>query len=378
MSLQSRPSRRPLAVIRTLLVLFAAVAICACTNYAAAPRPLPALLVIGHRGAPALMPEHTIASYAKAIELGADVIEPDVVISKDGILIARHENDISRTTDIASKPEFVARKTIKIIDGASVSGWFTEDFTLKELKTLRAVERIPANRPDNQRFNGQFEIPTLQEIIDLAKTRTKSSGRTIAIYPETKHPSYFTSISLPLEKRLIDVLAANGYTSKDAPVFIQSFEMASLKELRAMTPVRLVQLIGHPNTQPEDLRLSGDMRTYADLITPAGLREIATYANGIGPAKELVVPRDARGNLGAASSLTADARAAGLLVHPYTFRPENPFLPRSMRRGDPDSASERGDMAAEIAVFLQAGVDGVFADDPALARQAVDRFLAEK
>ncbi len=372
------PNEMGRALIRRLALLLIASGTFACANHSAAPKPLPGVLVIAHRGASALMPEHTIAAYAKAIDLGADAIEPDLVISKDGVLIARHENEIGRTTDVAGKPEFAARKTVKVIDGASVSGWFTEDFTLKELKTLRAVERIPANRPGNTRFNGQFEIPTLQEIIDLAKARTESSRRTIAVYPETKHPSYFRSVGLPLETRLADQLKANGYFDKNAAVFIQSFEVGSLKELRAMTPVRLVQLIGNPKAQPEDFRLAGDARTYSDLITPAGLRAIASYANGIGPAKELLVPRDAQGNLGAASPLGADAKAAGLLVHPYTFRPENPFLPRNLRRGDVQSPSERGDLAAEIAVFLQAGVDGIFADDPAIARQAVDRFLATK
>jgi glycerophosphoryl diester phosphodiesterase len=336
--------------------------------------PLPARLVIAHRGASAVRPEHTIEAYTKAIEDGADVIEPDIVITKDGVLVARHENEISGTTNVADKPEFASRKTSKVIDNESVTGWFTEDFTLAELKTLGVNERIPANRPANTRFNGQFQIPTLQEVIDLAQRKTRETGRTIAIYPETKHPSYFKSIKLPLEKRLVDTLHANGYRGKQAPVFIQSFEVANLKEMRSMTDLRLIQLMS-ARGQPEDFRLSGDKRTYADIASAAGLREVATYANGIGPAKDLVIPRDSQKNLGTPSSMIQNAHAAKLLVHPYTFRPENPFLPTNLRRGDPASRSQRGDAGAEINAFLNAGVDGFFTDDPAVGRAALDAFL---
>lgn len=350
---------------------------CGGTTTAATPTPLPSKLVLAHRGASALRPEHTLAAYAKAIEIGADVIEPDLVSTKDGILVARHENEISGTTNVADKPEFANRKTTKNIDNINVTGWFTEDFTLAELKTLRAKERIPANRPENAKFDGQFEIPTLQEVIDLAQSKTKETGRTIGIYPETKHPSYFKAIGLPLEKRLVDMLHANGYRGKNAPVFIQSFEVANLKEMRQMTEVPIVQLLS-ASGQPDDFRRAGDKRTYADLITPSGLLEVAKYANGIGPAKDMVIARDAQNNLGTVSNLVRDAHAANLIVHPYTFRPENPFLPANLRSANASSLTERGDMATELKIFLQAGVDGFFTDDASIGRAALDAYLGKK
>ncbi|MFZ6748892.1 glycerophosphodiester phosphodiesterase [Undibacterium sp. Ren11W] len=341
------------------------------------PTPLPAKVVIGHRGASALRPEHTIASYTKAIEIGADVIEPDLVSTKDGVLVARHENEISGTTNVADKPEFSARKQTKKIDNVSVTGWFTEDFTLAELKTLRAKERIPANRPENAKFDGQFEIPTLQEVIDLAKAKSTETGRTIGIYPETKHPSYFKSINLPLEKRLIDILHANGYRGKTAAVFIQSFEVSNLKEIRKMTDLPIVQLLSGSG-QPEDFRLAGDSRSYADIASAAGLIEVATYANGVGPSKEMIIPRDTQNNLGVPTSLVKNAHAANLVLHPYTFRPENPFLPANLRKGNVASLTERGDLAAELKIFLEAGIDGFFTDDPSIGRAAMDAYLGKK
>ncbi|MES2423131.1 MAG: glycerophosphodiester phosphodiesterase [Pseudomonadota bacterium] len=330
--------------------------------------------VIGHRGASALRPEHTLAAYQKAIEDGADFIEPDLVITADGVLVARHENEISGTTDVASKPEFAARRTTKSIDGVATTGWFTEDFTLAELKTLRAIERIPQNRPANTAFNGQFPVPTLQEVIDLAQQQTRATGRTIGIYPETKHPTFFQSIGKPLEAPLLDVLARNGYTEATSPVFVQSFEVANLKFLRTRTRVRLVQLYGGPTQRPFDFTAAGDTRTYGDLATAAGLREVATYAQGVGPVKDLVIPRDASNNLGTPTAFVANAHAANLIVHIYTLRPENPFLPANLRRGNTASPSERGDMVAEIQAFLAAGVDGFFTDDPAVGRVAVTSF----
>ncbi|MDB5973066.1 MAG: glycerophosphodiester phosphodiesterase [Hydrocarboniphaga sp.] len=337
-------------------------------------KPLPAVLVIGHRGAPAYRPEHTIASYTLAIEYGADVIEPDLVATQDGELVARHENEISGTTDVAGHPEFASRKATKTIDGVALSGWFTEDFTLAELRTLRAKERIPDIRPDNTRYNGLYLIPTFQEVIDLAKAKTLETGRTITIYPETKHPSYFQSIGLPLEQRLLDKLAANGYSGPDAAVFIQSFEVANLKALRAKTDLPLIQLLSAPPARPYDFVAAGDARGYAELITPAGLAEVASYADGIGPDKNMVIPRDADARLLAPTSLVADAHAAGLLVHPYTFRPENNFLPADFRSSTDKTA--RGDAYGEITRFLQAGIDGLFSDDAFVARAAVDAFTA--
>ena len=345
----------------------------------------PTPTVTGHRGSSATRPEHTLAAYQKAIDDGADIIEPDLVITKDGVLVARHENEISGTTDVASRPEFAARKTTKTIDGIPVTGWFVEDFTLAELKTLRAIERIPANRPANTAYNGQFQVPTLQEVVDLAQSQSRRLNKVIGIYPETKHPTYFKSIGLPLERRLVDLLHANGYRGKGAAVYIQSFEVANLKELRKMTDIRLVQLIdnpknapaanGTPRNKPYDFIAGGDTRTYADLVTPAGLREIATYADVVSPYKEVVIPRDATGNLGAATSFVADAKAAGLPVHIWTLRPENPFLPVNMRQGDVTSPSQRGDSVAEITAYLNAGIAGFFTDDPAVGRAAVAAFL---
>lgn len=344
----------------------------------------PSPAVTAHRGASALRPEHTIAAYLKAIDDGADLIEPDLVATKDGVLVARHENDITGTTNVATASQFAARKTTKSIDGVPVTGWFTEDFTLAELKTLRARERIPANRPANAAFDGQFEVPTLQEVIDLVKRESAARNKVIGIYPETKHPTYFKSIGLALEKRLVDQLAANGYRGKAAAVFIQSFEVANLKELRVLTDMRLVQLIDNPNNAPApngaprnapyDFVAAGSKRTYADLVTPAGLREIATYADVVSPYKEVIMARTAANELGAASSFVTDAKAAGLKVHTWTLRPENPFLPVSMRKPDVASPSQRGDSAAEITAYLKAGIDGFFTDDPAVGRAAVSAF----
>lgn len=344
----------------------------------------PSPAVTGHRGASALRPEHTLASYLQAIDDGADIIEPDLVVTKDGVLVARHENDITGTTNVAQASQFATRKATKTIDGIPVTGWFTEDFTLAELKTLRARERIPANRPANAAYDGQFEIPTLQEIIDLVKKESQARKKVIGIYPETKHPTYFTSIGLPLEKRLVDQLVANGYRGKDAAVFIQSFEVANLKELRAMTGIRLVQLIdnpkntpaanGAPRNAPYDFVAARSARTYADLVTPTGLKEIAAYADVVSPYKEVIISRTAANELGAASSFVSDAKAAGLKVHTWTLRPENPFLPVSMRRPDVTSLSQRGDAIAEINAYLKTGIDGFFTDDPALGRAAVTAF----
>jgi glycerophosphoryl diester phosphodiesterase len=304
-------------------------------------------LIIGHRGAAGHRPEHTIASYNLAIDYGVDFIEPDLVATKDGVLIARHENDISGTTDVAQK--FPGRRTTKTIDGKVIEGYFTEDFTLAEIKTLRAKERLATR---NQGWNGYYEIPTLQEVIDLAKRRGRETGRVIGIYPETKHPSYFRSIGLALEAPLIKALADNGYTDAGAPVFIQSFEVANLKDLSKLTRVRLVQLMDDDNLKPYDFVAAGDPRSYADLMTPAGLAAIATYANGIGPFKRSIVPQGANRMLLPPTSLVADAHKAGLVVHPYTFRDEPEFL-----------APDYGlDPVKEYLQFYGLGVDGVFSD----------------
>jgi glycerophosphoryl diester phosphodiesterase len=326
-------------------------------------------IVIGHRGASGYRPEHTLASYALAIELGAEFIEPDIVSTKDGVLVARHENEISGTTDVASHSEFAERRTTKTIDGVAVTGWFTEDFTLAELKTLRAKERLPQVRPDNTTYDGQFEIPTLQEVIGLAKREGQRRGGRIGIYPETKHPSYFDSIDLSLEEPLVETLHANGYRSPNSPVYIQSFEVGNLEDLAGITRLPLVQLLNNTGA-PFDFVESGDPRTYADLATPSGLEFVARHADGVGANKDLVIPRDAAGNLLEPSSFVEDAHDAGLVVHAWTFRAENTFLPTNLRLGDPTDPTfprQWGDSEAEYEAFYETGLDGVFADQPDLA-----------
>ncbi|HZA84356.1 MAG TPA: glycerophosphodiester phosphodiesterase [Actinomycetes bacterium] len=317
-------------------------------------------LVIGHRGASGYRPEHTLSAYRLAIGMGADYIEPDLVSTKDHVLVARHENEIGGTTDVAAHPEFAARRTTKTIDGVEVTGWFTEDFTLAELRTLRARERLPDLRPDNTVFDGLYQVPTLQEVIDLARR----AG--VGIYPETKHPTYFDSIGLSLEEPLVATLDANGYRGPRAPVFIQSFETANLKELNRLTRVPLAQLLDATG-RPYDFVVAGDPRTYADLATPAGLEEIAGYADGVGVNKNLIVPRDAGQNLLDPTSLVRDAHRVGLAVHAWTFRNENTFLPADFRQGNPASPiylGATGDAPAEYRLFFRLGVDGLFSDNP--------------
>jgi glycerophosphoryl diester phosphodiesterase len=318
-------------------------------------------ILIGHRGASGDRPEHTLEAYRLAIEQGADFIEPDLVSTRDRVLVARHENEISTTTDVASRPEFAGRRATRTIDGQVVTGWFTEDFTLAELKTLRAKERLPQLRGTT--FDGRFEVPTLREVLDLVK------GTRIGVYPETKHPSYFDAIGLSLEEPLVQALHESGLRGREAPVFIQSFEVANLKDLAGKTKVRLVQLVD-ASGRPYDFVASGDKRTYADLVTPAGLREIATYAQGVGVHKNLIRPRDAQDRLLRATSLVRDAHRAGLAVHAWTFRAENFFLPADFRKGS--APQERGDLAAEVRAFLAEGLDGFFTDHPGLARPARD------
>jgi glycerophosphoryl diester phosphodiesterase len=331
-------------------------------------------LVIGHRGASGYRPEHTLASYRLAIEMGADYIEPDLVSTKDHVLVARHENDITATTDVADHPEFAGRRTTKTIDGRAITGWFTEDFTLAELRTLRAKERLPDLRPLNTAFDGLYQVPTFQEVIDLAKR----AG--VGIYPETKHPTYFDSIGLSLEEPLLAALRVSGLDRPRAKVFIQSFETANLKELDRETRLPLVQLIVVVGA-PYDLVVAGDPRTYADLVTPEGLAEIASYADGIGPSKNLIVPRDAAGNLLEPTTLVRDAHRAGLVVHPWTFRRENSFLPLDFRQGDPASPfylGAPGDLPAELRLFFRLGVDGVFSDNPDTAVATRHQFFTRR
>ncbi len=320
-------------------------------------------LIIAHRGASGYLPEHTLAAYAVAVLQGADYVEPDLVMSKDGQLFARHDNELGLTTDVARHPEFADRKRKANIDGVELDGWFSEDFTAAELKRLRAIERIPDIRPGNTRLDGQFEIPTLQEVIDLVKALQVSQGREIGLYIETKHPAHFQQLGLGMDKPLIETLARNGYRDAAAPVYVQSFEVSNLKALRQLSSLRLVQLYG--KGQPHDQVVQGNPLTYAQMATPAGLRAVAEYANGVGPDKSYVIPRKPDGSLGEPTRFVADAHAAGLLVHPYTFRAENQFLPAELQRGS--SPADRGDIDAEVRAFLATSIDGLFIDQPDIA-----------
>ncbi|WP_261555397.1 glycerophosphodiester phosphodiesterase [Frankia tisae] len=317
-------------------------------------------LVIGHRGASGYRPEHTLASYELAARLGADFVEPDLVPTKDGVLVCRHEPEIGGTTNVADHPEFAGRKKTVSLDGVATTGWFTEDFTLAELKTLRAKERLPEVRQENTLYDGLFEIPTFTEVLDLRARLSKELGREIGVYPETKHPTYFTKAGLPLEQRLVDTLNRYGLNRREAAVFVQSFETTNLAQLRKLgLRTSVVQLLSAEGA-PFDLVDTGDKRTYADLVTPAGLRAIAAYANAIGPDKLQVIPKAADGTLGRPTSLVADAHAAGLVLHPYTFRAENTFLPADYRRGT--SPNDFGRAIDEQVAYLRAGIDGLFTD----------------
>ena len=350
-------------------------------------------LVIGHRGASGYLPEHTLESYKRAIELGADFIEPDLVATKDGVLIARHEPNITGTTDVSTRAEFAGRKTKKMVDGVQEEGWFASDFTLAEIKTLRAIQPM-ADR--DQSNNGKFQIPTLDEVLDLAKSEGTKAGRTVGVYPETKHPTYHVNLGLQLEDRLLATLGKYGYTTKTSPVIVQSFEVSNLKYLRTKTQIRLVQLVDAddvkadgsmslvaPYDKPYDFAVAGDSRTFASLLTPAGLKEVKTYADGIGPWKPYLIPSkqvdanndgkadDLNGDgaiddrdrvMMAPTNVVKDAHAAGLMVHPYTFRNEAKRL----------ASTFKGDPKAEYKLFFELGVDGVFSDFPDTATAARD------
>ncbi len=328
--------------------------------HAIASRPI----IIAHRGLSGEYPEHTLAGYQAAIDAGADYIEPDLVLTKDGVLVARHENEISETTDVAAHAEFAARRMTKTIDGAKVSGWFTEDFTLAELKTLRATERLPLLR--SKARDGMYEVPTFEEILKLLAKQNKSRAKPVGVYPETKHPSFFIQIGLPHEAPLLHLLEKYGYRGQDASVFIQSFEVSNLIALRQKTDVPIIQLMdekGAPTDSPN--------MPYQDMVTPAGLKSVARYANGIGPNKSMVIPRTLIGNLGKPTALVNDAHAAGLKVHPWTFRRENFFLPLAMKSGINPAAT--GDLAAEVQAFVDAGIDGLFTDNTPQVAEVVKR-----
>ncbi|MDX2225147.1 MAG: glycerophosphodiester phosphodiesterase [Rhodospirillaceae bacterium] len=338
----------PLAIALTL-------AACAASPPPAADKPL----VIAHRGASGHLPEHTLEAYALAIDMGADYIEPDLVMTKDGVPIARHENELSDTTDVAAK--YPGRKAAKTIDGRAAEGWFSEDFTLAEIRTLRAKERVAGRSRAN---DGKFAVPTLAEVLELANRKGAARGRVVGVYPETKHPSYFRGIGLPIEPALLRALSDAGRNRADGGVFIQSFEVGNLQALAGETQVPLVQLLGGPDERPYDQELAGAPLTYGDMATDAGLRAIARYAAGIGPFKAYIVPMDRDGRTAAPTDFVARAHAAGLKVHSYTFRSDAPFLP----------AAYGGDPAAEYCLFFGLGVDGVFSDFPDAALKARDEL----
>lgn len=333
----------------------------------------PKVIIIGHRGASALRPEHTLAAYQKAIEDGADFIEPDLVPTKDGFLIARHENNITETSNISTLNQFLARKQTKIIDGQSMTGWFSEDFTLDELtQYVKARERIAQFRPENTHYNDQLSIPTLEQIIELAEAHYKKTGKIIGLYIETKHPNYFRNIQLPLEDPLIRTLAKYQYTREIAPIYLQSFEVQNLKDMQqqlkkhSIQHVQIIQLLDDQTLQPAD----GFNQTYGQMATPLGLKHIATYAHGVGPSKAYIFPNASQTQ----TTFVKDAHQAGLKVHPYTFRPENNFLPTPYKCSNIATEKCESGSIKELKSFFHAGVDGVFTDDPSIGRKALNQF----
>ncbi|MGW5010065.1 glycerophosphodiester phosphodiesterase [Streptomyces parvulus] len=335
---------------------------------------LPVPTVIGHRGASGYRPEHTFGSYELALDMGADIVEAgDLVPTRDGHLVCRHEPEIGGTTDVAGHPEFADRKRTKLLDGVSTTGWFTEDFTLAELKTLRATERIPANRPHNSLYDGRWEIPTFEEVLRWQNEQTRRRGRQVWIYPELKHPTYFRKLGLGTEERLARLLRKYGKDRGNSPVIVQSFEPTSIQRMNRLVGNPLAVLLSGANTRPWDFVETGDPRTTADLVTPKGLREIASYAQGIGPTLDLIIPRDSGGRLTEPTTLVRDAHRAGLVLHPYTMRNENPFLPAEFRKGtDPDAY---GDAFGAFRTYFATGIDGIFTDNPDTGVLAREDFV---
>ncbi|MFI9354116.1 glycerophosphodiester phosphodiesterase [Streptomyces lydicus] len=337
-----------------------------------APRDLPVPLIVGHRGASGYRPEHTFGSYQLALDMGADVIEQDLVPTKDGHLVCRHENDITATTDVSAHPEFAARKTTKTVDGVQLTGWFTEDFTLAELKTLRAKERIPGTRQHNTLYDGRWQVPTFEEVLQWAEREGRKRGRRVWLHIETKHPTYFRTLGLGLEERVAEALRAHGRHRRNSPNFLQSFEPSSLQRLGKLVDCPKVVLLGTLKDRPWDFVASGDPRTVADLVKPEGLRWIAGFAEGIGPDLTVIIPRDKDNKLGTPTSVVEDAHAAGLVLHPYTVRNENTFLPADFRKGTDPTAY--GDSLGVFKAYLATGIDGLFSDNCDTALLAAAEF----
>ncbi|MFE9554888.1 glycerophosphodiester phosphodiesterase [Streptomyces sp. NPDC006703] len=335
-------------------------------------RDLPVPYVIGHRGTAGYRPEHTLGSYQHALDLGAHVIEQDLVPTKDGHLVCRHENDISATTNVGDHPEFAARRTTKSVDGTAVTGWFTEDFTLAELKTLRAKERIPGNRRHNTLYDGRWDVPTFEEVLRWAQEQGRRLGRRIWLHSETKHPTYFRGIGLPLEDRVAGLLRRYGRHRADSPQFLESFEPSSIQRLAELVDTPSVVLLSNAGTKPWDFVASGDPRTVDDLVKPEGLRWIASYAQGIGPTLDLIIPKDAAGKLTRPTTLVRDAHRQGLILHPYTMRNENTFLPADFRRGTDPNAY--GDAFGAFKTYFATGIDAVFSDNADTALLAAADF----
>lgn len=317
--------------------------------------PAQAQLIIAHRGASGERPEHTLAAYERAIDAGAHFIEPDLVVTKDLVLIARHENELSDTTDIAEREEFADRRRTKEIDGQQVAGWFTEDMTLAELRTLRAKERLPSLRPGNARFDGLYQVPTFDEIVALVRAKEAERGHRVGLYPELKHPAFLLAQGIDSVDLLVGAIRKHGLDGASAPLFVQSFEVGALQRLDRLVEARLVQLVAAEGGPADEPGIS-----YAEMITPTGLVRVAQYADAIGPSAALVIDPQ-----GKPTGLVAAAKAAGLKVHAWTLRKENAFLPPALRRGAAEDAP--GDYAAAWGLLAAAGVDGVFTDDPALA-----------
>ncbi|MFI6286364.1 glycerophosphodiester phosphodiesterase [Streptomyces sp. NPDC051018] len=331
-------------------------------------RDLPRPTVIAHRGASGYRPEHTIGAYQLALDMGAHVVEQDLVPTGDGHLVCRHENDITGTTDVADHPEFASRRTTKKVDGTDITGWFTEDFTLAELKTLRAKERIPGTRPDNTLYDGRWTIPSFEEVLRWARKEGRRRGRPVWLHVETKHPTYFRGLGLGLEEPLAKLLRRYGRDRRDSAVFLQSFEPGSMQRMARLVSSPRVVLLSGARTRPWDFQEAGDPRTVADLITPEGLKWIASYAQGIGPTLELIIPRGPDGRLGSPTTLVRDAHRQGLILHPYTMRNENTFLPADFRR-DRDGApgvdpNAYGDVFGAFRRYFETGIDGIFTDHP--------------